>query len=139
MKNIEWRYSRGEVKPESLYRVEKLYGVILPEDYKQCISVNNGARPFPKYFDSRESQGRVFSGLLHYDFSENGSILDMFDWVKDRLPCCVFPFAKDPFGNLICFKYSGKVFNKIVFWDHETGNIEEICDTFSELLDLLYK
>ncbi|MBO1580102.1 SMI1/KNR4 family protein [Bacillus sp. XF8] len=51
----------------------------------------------------------------------------------------IIPFARDPFGNLICFDYlADKLSPTIVFWDHEEQGeaaIEIICHTFSELLD----
>ena len=51
----------------------------------------------------------------------------------------VYPFARDPFGNLLCFDYRNSTESPtVVFWDHEEENIKEaiypVCSTFTELL-----
>lgn len=45
-------------------------------------------------------------------------------------------FAKNQFGNLICFD---KANDKIVFIDHETLNLENVSDGFTEFIDSLSK
>ena len=48
----------------------------------------------------------------------------------------LLPIADDPFGNLICYKFTGEN-GRIVFWDHETDEIDDVADSFSELLSKL--
>ncbi|MDW8364026.1 MAG: SMI1/KNR4 family protein [Myxococcales bacterium] len=44
------------------------------------------------------------------------------------------PFARDPFGNFFCFRCGAHGPDAVVFWEHETGSVETICKTFSDLL-----
>lgn len=51
----------------------------------------------------------------------------------------LIPFAKDPFGNLLCFDYRyNEKSPKIVFYDCEETTITTVCDSFTELLERLY-
>lgn len=71
-------------------------------------------------------------------------ILDVYNDIKDRLLKKVYPFAEDPFGNMICFDYRIDNEPQIVFWDSEIsfdnaeGAIMPIAKSFSEFMDILY-
>ena len=118
-------------------------GIKLPNDYVECIKENNGGRPRPKTFDFGGNKEMIFASLLSLAEVDKENISAVYDWIKDRLPQGVYPFAKDPFGNFICFKYEEESIS-IVFWDHEKTSedreksIETICETFQQLLDKLY-
>jgi hypothetical protein len=45
----------------------------------------------------------------------------------------LLPFANDPAGNLICYDGS-----EVVYWHHETDEIETIANSVSEFFDRLY-
>ncbi|MNC74206.1 SMI1 / KNR4 family protein [compost metagenome] len=68
--------------------------------------------------------------MMFYNFAEESSI--------DGL----VPFARDPFGNLLCFDYRlNKTSPQVIFFDHEEAGEEAVipvCSTFTELLDGLY-
>ena len=88
-------------------------------------------------------KGETFNNLLTFDLDSEYSILKIFSTLKSRLVEKVFPFARDPFGNYICFDYRSGGDPTIVFWEHEAASIDndsaisKVCDSFSELLDML--
>ncbi|MBX6314974.1 MAG: SMI1/KNR4 family protein [Isosphaeraceae bacterium] len=146
---VQWRWAGPPIDRDVIARVEESWGISFPEDYVACALVNHGGRPKPKCFDFPGHPEAVFSHLLGYidatSKNENLSITQMYDAVKDRLPDRIFPFAADPFGNLICFDYRGPKRHSptVVFWNHEVDDpkqmITPICKTFTDLLEKLYE
>jgi hypothetical protein len=146
---LTWRYLKTPIDRNVIAQVGKAWRVTFPDDYVDCAMVNHGATPAAKCFDFPGHREAVFRALLGYfdakSDNENLSITQMYEAVKDQLPERVYPFAMDPFGNLLCFDYRDSKRNAptIVFWDHEVDDPEEaiayVCDTFSELLAKLYE
>ena len=71
------------------------------------------------------------------------NLVSIYEKFKDKLPRDIVPFARDPFGDMICFDYRISKIPSIVFWRVDKGKSEEsidfICDTFSDLLSSLYR
>ncbi|MBF8982604.1 SMI1/KNR4 family protein [Lutibacter sp. B2] len=138
---IEWKFVKDKPSLEDINNVENKFNVKLPLDYIECIKEKNGGRPRPKTFDFDEHKEMVFSSLLSIMEKDKENVIDVYEWIKDRLPDNTYPFAKDSFGNYICFKYEEEN-TYIVFWDHEKSNKEEsnkfICETFEEFLNKSY-
>ncbi|WHX47199.1 SMI1/KNR4 family protein [Paenibacillus woosongensis] len=140
MRRVEWLESDGPASEEQIQKVEKYLGVEFPKDYKECVTQFNGGYPEPDLFDINEEKDAIFSCLLSHT-NDEASILEVYDLSSNVLPAEIIPFARDPFGNLICFDYRGKRIPTIIFFDHEeVGDkaIYQICSTFSELLERLY-
>lgn len=164
MKKIIWRLSDGEVDDLTIREVENKLGVYFPDDYKECVKINNGARPTPYCFLVNGVE-RIFGALLRIINPDDGhfELLETYRDIKDRLPEGVIPFAEDPFGNFICFDYKDHKKNPIVvFWYHEGAwpieelmeeegltkeeaekvvreeNIRYVASSFTELLEMLY-
>jgi hypothetical protein len=135
----KWLFKDPPVEEEKITEIEKLYGVILPYDYKECIKENNGGFPEPNIFDcDDESIEKVFNNLI--SFTDENVNIRMFQEFSSG--SSLFPFAKDPFGNLICFDYrESNESPKVVFLNFEESgetSITLICDSFTMLLDRLY-
>lgn len=142
MKRITWLFTDKSVDEKTISEIEKSFGIKFPQDYKECVLQNNGGCPKPDNFDfSDENEGgAVFNNLL--SFTGDFNIEVVYEFSKESLPNGIIPFARDPFGNLLCFDYrQDKNKPGIVFFDHEEqgeDSIELICNTFTELLDKLY-
>lgn len=146
----EWRWGKPPISRQQVEDVAAGWGVPFPEDYILFAQDHHGARPKFKTIDIPSRKGAVFQSLLEFRESprQDGdamSILEMFDAVADRLPANVFPFGKDPFGNLYCFDYrESESIPKCVFWDHERASanpekaIWPVCDNFSQLIAMLH-
>lgn len=133
----EWLFPDEPLDDKIISVVEKLFGVKLPDDYKQCIKENNGGYPKPDVFNLDDgSEGFVFNNLI--SFTDEDLNIKML--AEKFAPQHLFPFADDPFGNLLCFDYScNKNSPKVVFYDHELDTILPVCDSFTALLERLYE
>jgi hypothetical protein len=122
--------------------LQRIFGITFPKDYLECIKDNNRGYPHPKVFYVGNNS-EVFNNLLNCELDDTYGILAEYNAIKDRLPEKVIPFARDPFGNLICFNYRESSEPTIVFWEHETASrskeaaIKKVCNTFTELLNML--
>ena len=141
---IEWLFSHEPVSEQDITSIESLLNIKFPRDYIECAKNNHGGNPIPQIYGFVGHQEAVFNSLLSLNPKENNYILDVYDNVKDRLLSGVYPFADDPFGNLICFDYrNSDGISTVVLWDHESchENLEKaiipICKTFTELLSKL--
>ena len=61
--------------------------------------------------------------------------MDALEWIDsdDKL----IPFAIDPFGNIICFSYSGETDPSIAFAETESDSVYPVSSSFSEFLSNL--
>ncbi|ENQ3104922.1 SMI1/KNR4 family protein, partial [Bacillus cereus] len=144
MGEITWLFTDKSVDEKTISKVEQSFGIKFPQDYKECVIKYNGGYPKPDNFDfSDEGEGEggaVFNNLL--SFTGDFSIEAIYEFSKESLQKGIIPFARDPFGNLICFDYrQSNNEPTVVFFDHEEqgeNSIELICNTFTELLNKLY-
>ncbi|MCK6075296.1 SMI1/KNR4 family protein [Paenibacillus silvae] len=140
MARVEWIQSDGPISEELIKEVEQYFGVEFPIDYKECIKEFNGGYPEPDVFNINDESDAIFSCLLSYT-EEGANIITLYEITSEFLPSKIIPFARDPFGNLICFDYRSEKEPSIIFFDHEEHSHEAIfpiCRTFTELIDSLY-
>ncbi|SCM02824.1 SMI1 / KNR4 [Bacillus cytotoxicus] len=143
MNNITWSFmSKTPVTDEEIQKVEQYFNIKLPNDFVACVKKYDGGYPNPKVFDVLGQNENVFSDLLTLHIEDKYSIVQNYEGIKDRLVDKVYPFARDPFGNLLCFDYrNNPEAPTVVFWDHEEEEMEEaiypVCSSFTELLDSL--
>lgn len=141
--DIEW-LEKQEISNEIVVEVEKNLDICFPSDFRNFIINHSGAYPIPHTYDFIGRDEAVLNNIIDFDLDLQDNVIKTYELVKDRLLLSIFPFAEDPFGNLICFDYRETQTNpKIVFWDHELtkddpDNFQYICDSFTELLDKLY-
>ena len=140
-KDIEWLFTHEPAEEQDIISIESALSIKFPSDYIECAKKHNGGNPSFQVYDFEGKQEAVFNGLLGLCSKESNFILDVYEDVQDRLVKGVYPFADDPFGNLICFDYRNNTgIPTVVFWDHEISQenrekaIIPICDTFTELL-----
>lgn len=138
---IEWLFSHEAVSEQEIASIETQLYIKFPRDYIECAKRNHGGSPSLQIYDFDGHQEAVFNSLLSLNYEYDNYILDVYDNVKDRLVNNIYPFADDPFGNLICFDYrNNDSKSTVVFWDHELSNksyekaIMPICKTFTEFL-----
>ncbi|MBS2970793.1 SMI1/KNR4 family protein [Metabacillus sp. KIGAM252] len=142
MKKVEWIQPDAPIADKEINLVEQYFGIEFPKDYKECVKKYNGGYPEPDVFKVGEDREEIFLCLLSYT-SEESNIVKVYDLGAGSFPSGIFPFARDPFGNKICFDYrESKDSPEIIFLDHELEGEEAIyyvCETFTGLLDRLYK
>ena len=134
MNKLIWKYADPLPDVNELDLIEEQYGFVIPKDLRTCLIANNGGRPNKMRLPLRDGGEVEFGYLLSfgpdevedfYEILENFSLCD-----NGRLK--MFPFARDPAGNLFCVRD-----NDIVFLDHETDEIFPVYGKFTQLLERL--
>lgn len=144
LENIIWKESNGKVSEQEIKSVEMKLKIKFPKNYVDIVSQNDGGYPFPNRFKVKENE-EIINNLLSFKVDEDSNIMDVFEDVSDRLIEGVVPIAEDPFGNLICFDFRLDKEATIVFWNHEKEEVDvesvitNICDSFTDLLNMLYE
>ena len=157
MNNIKWLYPK-KTSLENIQKVENYFNIKFPDDYVTCVLLNNEAYPTPSIFEIGTFE-EVINNLIEI---ENG-IVTSYKSVEKIIPEKLIPFADCGDGNVICFDYRKDITNPtVVFWDYEKAcreyyNYESvgfddekyafnydkaityICDSFTELLNMLHE
>ncbi len=141
---IQWMNAKENLSNVEIKYVEDYFKVTFPEDYTNCIKKFDGAYPLPNAFFIGDDE-ETFNNLLTLHKHEKNFLINMYENIKDRIIVHIVPFARDPFGNLICFDYRNGDVPSIVLWNHEVAfsNKEKaitfICNSFSDLLGMLHE
>ena len=136
MSDINWILSRGCCDLSSIQRIEEKYNIQFPKEYVDTVLEFNGGRPNRKLFDIKNRVECIFEALLNWDESRKQN---MFDWMKIIESNTIIAFGQDPFGNAICFDFSGDKENpEVVFWNHELNKFEFIANNYSNFINELY-
>lgn len=138
MNSITWKFVNNNVSMNDISNIENTLGIKLPKDYIDCVILNNAGYPDKNIFDIYEEKGKVFEYLLGISKDDEDNILDVYSTCKNFLPKGIIPFARDGFGNYICFNYSDKDKYKIIFYCNENEKMYFISNTFTELINKLY-
>ena len=117
---------------ELFSEVESMYSIQIPDDLKPILKEGNGGAPSKRLFDDEKSKTHEMKTLLSYNRSDMENVYSAFEVLKE-IDSKLIPFANDPAGNLICYDGS-----KVVYWHHETDEIEPIADSISEFFAKLY-
>jgi hypothetical protein len=132
MAQIIWKYVKPLLISSAVEDFEKKNSVSFPTDLKACIKTNNGGRPSLNAFNTDKTKDRVFKTLLSFNEADTENIHKYFPIIHSESNSLV-PFASDPGGNYLCLHD-----NRIVLFLHETGELEAVADSFSNLLAKLH-
>jgi cell wall assembly regulator SMI1 len=129
---VIWNFVEKLDDASAIEAFEKENKISFPSDLKKSLKEHNAGIPSKGKFDTEKEQERVINSLLSFNKKDAGNIYSVFPIVR-RENNELLPFAVDVFGNYLCVK-SGK----IVLYLHETGDIEFVADSFTDLLGKLY-
>jgi len=120
-----------------LEKFSKQFRVTFPTKYLELAKAGI-EEPFEKQLVmTKKGNERVIDNFVSFN-EDTYSIFDVTDWIHDDVGFAnLIPFASDPFGNYFCFDKSTNPM-KIVWWFHETDDIEEISDDFDQFIASLY-
>ncbi|WP_078427193.1 SMI1/KNR4 family protein [Alkalihalobacterium alkalinitrilicum] len=124
MSEINWRYSKGTVSETMISELERYFNIVFPSDYKEIIRQYNGARPKPNLVQMSSGKERYIRSFLAIGRQHPDNMIA----VNKRLPLPegVIAFANDDFGNYFCFDFRDQINILVVFWNHESGNLEKV-------------
>jgi hypothetical protein len=129
------------VHPHELEQLERRWGVELPEEYRRIVSQHQGMTPEPGVFRLGDGND-VLSVLLPITVDEEKkpySLLRAHDRLAPHVPSGIFPFARTPGGEFVCFDYRDSPRRPKVVHVSVELLITPIADSFSELLDALHE
>lgn len=142
-KNYIWAEPRPAT-PDEITSLEEFWGVTLPYDYKQVISMHQGMSPHPNAFTIGRGENVIAALLIiSQDKQQRAySITDTYSQVKPHVPDGIYPFAVTGTGDYICFDYRGSPHApKIVFYFSESASeaaLYPLAQSFSDLLARLH-
>jgi hypothetical protein len=132
MNDIKWEYVSKLGDKNIIADFEKEVGISLPPDLKLCMQKNNGGMPSKELFDTNKSKKRIFKSLLSFNVDDEETVYQFIP-VVTAYDESLFPCALDPVGNIICVRDG-----KMVLLLHESGEIENVANSFSEFIECLY-
>lgn len=135
---VRWLFVDETISESKINEIEKLFGMKFPSDYRKCIMDNNGGFPEPNVFDCDDGTIEVvFNHLI--SFTNEDENIEMYQEFSSKK---LFPFARDPFGHLLCFDYrESQLSPEVVFYDYNemSGSVtNRICQSFTDLIERLY-
>ena len=137
MPTVTWQFIDKLEDDSPICKLEKAINVKLPSDYVNCVKENNAGFPSLKIFNTVQGTERVFSNLLSFNSDDDENIFNDYQFLLDETDRKdVLPFARDSFGNYICFDFSDNPI-KVVFWNHENKTFDDVSNSFTELLNML--
>lgn len=114
-------------------RLEDKYGFSISEELKNCILLNNGARPKPNTIRLKNGEENDVKMLLSYNENDCENVHEILEYFIKLYNGSLIPFAVDSAGNYYCEQ--GK---RIVLWT-QSKEIFPVCNNFSQFLELLYE
>lgn len=130
-----WKYVKPINSSELVSEFEHQNRIVFPDEYKACVLANNGGRPSKKVFDTAVTKEREIKSLLSFNKNDRETIWSVNGCKSKEFQNKYIAFATDSAGNLICFERLDK---SIVFYDHETENIEKISANYTDFINSLY-
>ena len=127
--NLDWKYVEP-LDEKQLSKIEKHFGLSLPEDYKKLLVECNRGKPTLERFDTELQKECVLDYMI--DLEETVATAQAIP------PDNLIPIGSDPFGNFIAFKIADERIDSVVFWEHERDEVYRISSSFTEFWEKLY-
>ena len=117
-----------------IQEVEKTLNYKFPNDYKNYLLRLMPFKMKRCIFEISANKNKVINTLFGMDKDDKNYILDnqQFD---SKFENVLIPFASLEFGDMLCFN---RETNKIVIYNHEEDEFDEVARNFNELQDKLF-
>lgn len=126
----------GRLSIDRLADFETSLGTRLPDDYRRYLLAHNGGVPTPNSFRLPDGGGSSVSSMYGLHDGPDHTRLDLVrgDYA-DRIPVWLLPIGNDPGGNELCIDLSEPGRGRIFFWDHETGELQIVAESFAAFIE----
>lgn len=141
---------------ERISKLEKAWGVKLPEEFRKSLMEDNGGIPEKRNFQCGKRTRMIerFLCIKEKNTDEDYACYDInvvLTQVEERIisdPDLVgyeiIPIAALFAGDLLCFDYRGSNTPAVCVWLHEESNewepvTEKVSESFSEFMDMLFE
>ena len=112
--------------------IEAQISASLPDDYRTFLRTSDGCMLQPNEF--RKASYNIGAGV--HEFILASALPKLLEHKKHSALKGYLPFAYDDYGNIFAMAPQNSWI--IVFWDHETDQVVQICKNFSEFLSSLH-
>jgi hypothetical protein len=146
--NVTWRnYLWSQPRraaPGEIESLEKHWGVILPDDYRNALAQYQGMSPRPNAFDVGRGESAIAALLIISPDEQHRAYLltNTYAHLKAHVPNGIYPIAVTGAGDYVCLDYRESAHTpKIVFYFSEESGEEAlypIADNFSDFLARLH-
>lgn len=137
MQQLSMDYSMPPIQESDISRIERLFNITLPQDYRQFLLRYNGGRPEPSVFRIKNYYNSdnmaVIDTFLGISNGQEDSLEEYIKTYRDRMPKNIIPIAYDPGGNIIAISVSGNDQGYIYFWEHESEADEGDTPSYDNL------
>lgn len=125
---MKWLDIKKEMSDSEIMLLEQELNIKLPEDYKKIIGkINGGAL-------KKASVGNIaFSRNVSLHREAKFNVYDIIPTINEQ-ETLFFPFANTGNGDYFCFDLKA---HKVVLYMHEISRFRYVCDTYSQLLEMI--
>ncbi|MDR1935280.1 MAG: SMI1/KNR4 family protein [Candidatus Accumulibacter sp.] len=139
-------YGKGNI--ENINKIEKEFGIKLPNDYKEYLLNNNGVMIGEACFYLKELKQYILMGVFYGIGTENNTIdiIKINKEFEDDIMENTLLIGEDDGGGMILLIFDGSN-DGIWYYDHsyffkqstDELNTYYICETFTEFMEILEK
>lgn len=119
----------GSANPAALARLETALGARLSPSFREFVARHDGAKPELNLF----LINGVPDGSVNR-FIPVEAILKERGYLRD-IPHTAYPVARDGLGNYVLIDEGDA--GRVVFWEHETDDLQPVARNFDTFLELL--
>lgn len=133
MVSVEWKRCRSLNNPNAVSDFMQKYHCTLSKELADCITANNGGRPYPDVVSLSNGDESDVKALLSFNETDRENIYKVVGFFISQYQGNLVPFASDSAGNYYCEKES-----KIVLWT-QNGEVIPVSDSFVDFLSSLHE
>jgi len=128
------------VLPGELERLEATWGIRLPDEYKQLVSLYQGMTPIPNSFNIGRSSNAlsVLLTVTKHPEHETYFIQHKYELFRPHIPPRIYPFGDTPGGEPICFDYRESLEEPRIVLVSTEAQVYPVAHSFQEFLEGLY-
>lgn len=130
---MNWICIRKPLSSLQVKEVEKELNIKLPDDYCEQIGKINGGALKNAYIVHPQLGTISYSRNVSLSKESKGNIFELYDTSSEEKRN-FFPFGSVGNGDYFCFDLRN---NQVVLWAHETDCRYYICDSYTQLLQMI--
>ncbi|MBN2572388.1 MAG: SMI1/KNR4 family protein [Ignavibacteriales bacterium] len=141
--------SQAKISMKEIEEFEKIVGQKLPDDYTAFLLENNGGKPTPRRYKTKDN--KIESSIMLFlplaDIESSNLMKNYIIFNKGNLiPKNLLPIGETPRKYQICISLSGKDIGAVYHWFFEDeedtmpsyDNMYLIANSFSEFINTLF-
>lgn len=130
---MEWKYVKPLKDEQNINKFEEKIGYQLANDYKEFIKNFNGARPVKSEYTDSEGKEYELKTFLSFNEDDKENVFKVNEWLDEELIGNYYAIASNPEGNYLVIDKE----NKIYLWNHESGAITTVANSFTNFIQNL--